>query len=356
MKHQIPNILVVDDVVANLVVLGDIIRAAGYNPRPVTSVVQAQKAIDACIPDLILLDISMPETDGFEFCRKLKAEHETKDIPIVFISARNATQDKIKAFELGAVDYISKPFETSEVTHRIATHLKLYSMQNQLEAYNKKLNNIINQQMKTIAENQKKVIYTLTKVLGLTCKESELHLSRTSKLCRLVALSLDCLDYKGIINHADFAHTIEVAAPLHNIGSIARYQHSEEGIYVSPTEEKDDIWSDTEYGVKVLNQILKLDEDNVFITMAMEMVASRYEKWDGSGGPKGLVGEHIPLSARILAIVDTYDVLRSEKQKQSLTSSEESMTHIMEESGKSFDPFIVKVFNQLEPQFSKYYE
>ena len=124
-NNQKLNILIVDDVSTNLVILSEMIKTAGYIPRPVISVKQAQAAIAQKIPQLILLDISMPEVDGFEFCTMLKSDVKTRDIPIIFISALDSVEDKIKGFKLGAVDYIAKPFEKEEVTLRLNTHLKI---------------------------------------------------------------------------------------------------------------------------------------------------------------------------------------------------------------------------------------
>ena len=146
-KEQKPNILIVDDVSANLVLLSEIIKSAGYVPRPVISVKQALAAINQKSPHIILLDITMPEINGFDFCSMLKADVKTRDIPIIFISALDSVEDKIKGFKLGAVDYIAKPFEKEEVTLRLDTHLKIYKMQQELETYNKKLHKVVNTQI-----------------------------------------------------------------------------------------------------------------------------------------------------------------------------------------------------------------
>lgn len=355
MSEQIPNILVVDDVVANLAILSDIIQTAGYKPRPVKSVMQAEKAIEKCIPQLILLDVSMPEVDGFEFCSKLKNSIITRDIPVIFISAKSDTNDKVRAFELGAVDYISKPYEKAEVLHRITTHLKISSMQNQLEAYNRKLNSIINQQVKTIVESQRKLILSLSSVLCVTGYETEIHIERVSKICRLIALSLECIEATGIMAGKDFAHTIEISAKVHDIGCL-RIDHK---ILDKPGKlsyyERKEVQKHSRIGEYILEEISGIDKENIFIKMAREIAISHHEKWDGSGYPYGLSETNIPLSARIMAVVDTYDVLRSEKCYKSAYSHEESISIIHSEAGRSFDPLIVKIFGQLEPQIVKYY-
>ncbi|MGN1084459.1 MAG: response regulator, partial [Lachnospiraceae bacterium] len=149
---QEANILIVDDVRANLVALTEMVRKAGFLARPVTSVKQAMQAIDAMLPHLILLDITMPEMDGFEYCAMLKKDVRTRAIPVIFVTALASTQDKIRGFHLGAVDFIVKPFEQEEVTMRINTHLKNYRMQQELESYNKRLYKLIQDQMNRITE------------------------------------------------------------------------------------------------------------------------------------------------------------------------------------------------------------
>lgn len=140
---EVPNILIVDDVGKNMAILTGIIRMAGYMPRLVYSAKQAICAIESKTPHLILLDISMPEIDGFDLCSMLKKKASTREIPVIFISALNSTEDKIRGFKLGAVDYITKPFDEEEVLLRINTHLKIYTMKRELEAYNKRLCKII---------------------------------------------------------------------------------------------------------------------------------------------------------------------------------------------------------------------
>ena len=154
-EEKIANILIVDDIVANLVVLANMIKQAGYIARPVTSVKQAMQAIEVRIPQLILLDISMPDMDGFEFCEILKRNPTTRDIPIIFISAMNSVEDKIRGFNLGAIDFISKPFELEEVTMRVNNHLKIYRMQQELEENNARLQKLVNEQLDKIAMEQK---------------------------------------------------------------------------------------------------------------------------------------------------------------------------------------------------------
>ena len=183
--NEQPNILIVDDVSTNLVILSEMVKSTGCIPRPVTNVKQAQTAIDRKIPQLILLDISMPEIDGFEFCAMLKADVKTRDIPIIFISALDSVEDKIKGFKLGAVDYIAKPFEKEEVTLRLNTHLKIYRLQQEMEAYNRKLHQVVNEQITRGAEEQKNVLNALADILNMQSDIYEKDISMISTNCRM---------------------------------------------------------------------------------------------------------------------------------------------------------------------------
>lgn len=153
--HHVPNILIVDDLSANLAMLTEIIKSAGYIARPVHNVKQAIKELNSQLPSMIILDVSLPGTDGFEFCAMLKKNPVTRNIPVIFISAFDSPEARIKGLKLGAVDFIAKPFEIEEVILRIRTHMKLYKKQQNLESYNKKLFKIISEHVNQIYEEQK---------------------------------------------------------------------------------------------------------------------------------------------------------------------------------------------------------
>lgn len=348
--YEIPNILVVDDINANLFVLTEMIRNAGYISRPVTSARHAMSAIEALYPNLILLDISMPEIDGFEFCRMLKENVNTRDIPVIFISALNSMEDKIRGFKMGAVDYIAKPFEAEEVLLRINTHLKIYMMKQELELYNKKLYKIINDQIRKVYEEQRAILYAMAKLAIVKDKTKSEHLERTGKNCRLLAMSMQL--YPKFMDEitGGFIDSIELASPLHDIGEIA----ISDSILLKPTKLDAKEWeimkTHTEIGAKTLQEIYSYCGHNEYIRMAVDIAWYHHENWDGTGFPKGLSKKEIPLSARIVAAVDTYDRLISERCYKHAFSHEESMKIINDFSGKKLDPDIIHVFNRIQNQ------
>ena len=348
--QQIPNILIVDDVPTNLVILSEMIKSVGYTPRPVTSVKQAQAAISQKTPQLILLDISMPDIDGFEFCSMLKADVKTRDIPIIFISALDSVEDKIKGFKLGAVDYISKPFEKEEVTLRLNTHLKIYKMQQELESYNKKLHKMVSAQMERIEEEQKKIFFALASMIESRFENSQGHINTVGNNSRILAISLQFSPKFDKEITTEFIENIEVASLLHDIGSFA----IRDSILLKEGKLDDEEWEivkkHTIIGANQLEEIYKDNSKNDIIKMAIDIAKYHHENWDGSGYPCGLKGEEIPLSARIVAIVDVYDSLNRDRSYRKAYTNERSLEIMREETAKRFDPDMMEIFNKVQKQ------
>ncbi len=341
------NILIIDDVTSNLLVLSDIIRAADCIARPVPSVELAMKAIDAELPNLILLDVTMPQMNGFEYCRILKDDVRTRDIPVIFISGLSSPEDHVKGFENGAVDFITKPFERTEVLMRVNTHLRTYRMHRELVISNKKLHNLVSAQLRQIEEERKNMALGLAELAEDRDDGTGQHLVNISKNSRLIATGLSLTHkYEKVIN-SEFINTIEIASKLHDIGKMAIPDKIllKEG----PLSGKDRsiMMMHTIAGVETLNGIYAKNSQNGFIKMAIDIAYYHHEKWDGSGYPCGLEGAGIPLSARIMAVVDTYDALVSERCYKAGYSHEKAIEIIRGESGKSFDPDIVNIFCRL---------
>ena len=352
-RNEDINILIVDDVTSNLVILTEMIQKAGYSARPVTSAVQAIKAIEVNVPQLILLDISMPEVDGFEFCSLLKSDVRTRSIPIIFISALNSASDKVKGFNLGAVDYISKPFEIEEVTSRINTHIHIYNLHKELEIHNKRLHKLVNSQLKKISDDQKNIIFALAKLTEARDNTSKNHLNKVAKNSKILAMSLQLSpQFEDEISN-NFVEAIELAAPLHDIGMIT----VSDNIVLKPgelnQEEMEKVKTHTKVGANTLSEIYSNNEHNEFIKMAIDISQYHHERWDGKGYPNGLKGTDIPIAARITSIIDVYDVLLHERSYKRAYSKEESIKIMNEEAGSRFDPAIIDVFNKIINQLKK---
>lgn len=346
-----PNILVIDDVSSNLIVLTEMIRKAGYIARPVASAKQAVNAIEALLPDLILMDISMPEIDGFVFCTILKKNANTRDIPVIFISALDSIESKIKGFQAGAVDYITKPFDMDEVKLRIHTHIELYKTRHELEIYNKKLYLIINDQLRKISEKQKSIMKALAKLMAKRDNNSALHMENVGKNSKLLAMSLQMSpQYISQITNS-FVEAIELAASLHDIGKMIISNNILQKKNNILPEEIELVKTHTTLGAELLEELYQLDSQNDILKLAMEIARYHHEKWDGSGYPTGISGDAIPLSARIVCVVNEYDLLINDYKKA--YSHERSMEIINEISGTILDPYVVLVFNKIQYQLKK---
>jgi len=339
------NILVVDDTPANLTLLSSMLREKGYGTRPVLSGKLALKAIEKEIPNLILLDINMPEMNGFEVCEHLKQDTRYKDIPVIFISALNETLDKVRAFGSGGVDYITKPFQFEEVEARVETHLKLRRYQVYLE-------DLVSEKVKEIFESQMSTIFALSKLAESRDNDTGAHLERVQIFCRIISerLSLDS-PYRIIIEE-NFIHNISNASPLHDIGKVAIPDH----ILLKPGKltpaEFEEMKTHTIIGANTLEAVNQLYPKNTFINMGISIARSHHERWDGKGYPDRLKGADIPLAARIMSVVDVYDALRSKRCYKESFSRLQCQNIIESESGRQFDPILIDYFSSLEEEFN----
>lgn len=344
--YEKPNVLIVDNISSNLAILSEIVQDMGYTPRPVICAHQALDEVESQSPYLILLDISVPDIDGFELCTILKKNVNTRNIPVIFMSVLNSPEDKIKGFQLGAVDFITKPFEIEEVTYRINIHLKAYQIQQELEAYNKKLYKIISNQIIKIYDEQKNILFALAKISEKRSDKSKGHLERICKFSRLLAISMQLSTrFMDEINN-NFIETIELAAALHDIGRVAIDDRMLSNKEKLNQEEINILRSHTELGANILMEIYSHNKNNDYVKMAIDIAWFHHENWDGSGFPKGLSGNDIPLSSRIVSIINKYDYLICKCN----LSTDTSLKMIEDNSGIEFDPEIVKIFIKIQNQ------
>lgn len=349
--QKIPDILAIDDTPANLQLLGGMLKERGFRVRPVPSGKLGILAAKKELPDLILLDINMPGMNGYEVCQHLKSDPELAHIPVIFISAMNDTLDKVKAFTMGAVDYITKPFQMEEVYARVDTHLELHFLQMQLEAQNKNLQRLVTEQVNEINSSQLSTILALSKLAEQRDDSTGKHLERVQQLCRILAGRLSCLArYRTHISDC-YMDNIFHASPMHDIGKVA----VSDSILLKPgplaPEEFEIMKRHTIIGAETLSEVYELYPGNAFINMGRVIARHHHERWDGKGYPDGLSGSSIPLSARIMALVDVYDALRSKRCYKPPFSHEKAMEIIKEGKGTQFDPELVDAFIEVSEEF-----
>ena len=342
------NILIVDDVLTSLAVMSDIVKSAGFIARPVQNVKQAMEAIEAMPPDLILSDISMPDIDGYEFCEMLKANPKTADIPVIFISAMDDANSRKKGYNVGAVDFIIKPFDFDEVRLRIDTQMKNLVMQRELEEYNKRLHRMMNTQIAKITDDQRYLIYGLVRLAESREDTTGPHMLNVSANSAFLAQSLQLSpEYEKYISN-NFIEDIGLAAPLHDIGTLTISDRILLKKGKLTPDEMIVMKTHAEIGARTFSEVYSHNEFSRYLGIAIDIEYYHHENWDGTGYPKGLKGKSIPISARIFSLVDVYDTLTRDKCYRDAYTHEEALDIIKGESGKSFDPSIVDIFFKIQ--------
>lgn len=347
------KILIVDDNETNLKILTLILKKDAYrvlqvtDPKVVRSLVLQEK------PDLILLDVNMPDINGFDLAERLKKDPQVEDIPIIFISALSNSSDVAKGFAVGAVDYITKPYKAEEARVRIKTHLKMVDMKKELEEKNKHLMQIVEQQVRKTSEAQMETIFSLAKLAQSRDDDTGKHLERVQKYCYALATELaKSSPYKNEITKS-FVKNIVYASPLHDIGKVA----ISDSILLKPgrltPEEFNKMKYHTTYGADTLSEVHKKFGTNDFIEMGVYIARYHHERWDGSGYPENLQGEDIPLCARIMAIADVYDALASRRVYKDAFPHEKCVDIMKEGRGTQFDPYILDAFMTINQEFKK---
>lgn len=345
------TVMLVDDTPANLEVLREMLQQQGYRILLFPSGKTALRALERNLPDLILLDILMPEMDGFEVCHRIKADQRFRDIPVIFISALDDTANKIRAFNEGGVDYITKPFQEQETLARVDIHIRLKRMQQELKDHTVRLEELVKEKVQEISSSQMATIHAMSKLAEYRDDHTGQHIERTRELCRMLAVELRRNpDYSSMIDDT-FIDNIYHASPLHDIGKVG----VPDGILLKPgkltPEEFEVIKEHAAIGAATLDCVRDKYPKNEFIKMGIDLARYHHERWDGTGYPEGLAGEDIPLSARIMALVDVYDALRSERPYKKPFPHDESCRIIKEGRGSHFDPAVVDAFFKVESRF-----
>ncbi len=350
-KKEAPQILIVDDIDMNVEILNNIISHEGYGTLCALSVREALELMMENTPSLILSDLSMPEIDGLEFCRMLKEDPATRDIPFVFISVLNTSEEKKQAFLAGAVDFIPKPFDAVEVIMRVNNHLNSYRLKQQMSEHNRMMHKLIESQQEQIEREQKNVLLAISKVIERCNTGEKNHLENVGYNCGLLAQGLQLLPaYENEIND-EFVEAIEMAAKIHDIGGFVltggNFAKSE-GVRKWSMEH---IARCADTASEVLEDICAGQKPGRLLFMAITIATKHHAHWDGTGYP-ALKGSEIPLEARISALANHFDHLTMAGEGGGL-SAEESLKIINEKSGNCFDPDIVKVFNKIWRQLRR---
>jgi len=324
MEQSKATILIVDDAPENI----DILRGLLKDEYKIKVAINGAKALKIAQTtphlDLILLDVMMPEMDGYEVCRQLKNQISTATIPVIFVTAKGETDDETLGFDLGAVDYITKPISPPIVKKRIQIHLALHNEKRLLEAE-------VRKRTQELEASRKEIIACLGKAAEYKDNDTGMHVERMSHYAKVLGLATGMTEEE--------ACALQETAPMHDIGKIGLPDY----ILQKPAKlNEDEIKKMREHpqiGVDILG-----GQTCLLLNMARSIAISHHEKWDGSGYPYGLKGEEIPLYGRIAAIADVFDALTTQRPYKEAWPVEEAIKFLKEESGKHFDPQLIELF------------
>jgi putative two-component system response regulator len=358
------TILVVDDAPQNLTLLGELLRST-YRVRAANS---GERALRAAVteprPDLILLDVMMPEMDGYEVLRRLRAERATRDIPVIFITAMNGTENEEHGLALGAVDYITKPIQPAIVLARVRTHVELKQARDRLAGENEWLEAEVARRTQEIILVQDLSVRALACLAEARDNETGHHILRTQNYVELLAQHLS--------GHLRFAAALEgrqlslivKAAPLHDIGKVG----VPDAILCKPgrlsAEEFEIMKGHARIGCTAIERAMEQalggsvrdgtreQTSFPFLQVAKEIALCHHEKWDGSGYPSGLAGDDIPVSARLMALADVFDALTTRRVYKPPMPLAAATDLIVDGRGRHFDPDVVDAFMSCHAAFA----
>jgi len=331
------TILVVDDTPANINLLYNILQ----DDYKVKAAPSGQKALeilenDTSI-DMVLLDIMMPRMDGYEVCKIIKENPVTAPIPVIFVTALSEHGNEEKGLALGAVDYITKPINPAITRARIKTHLALYNQNRELERK-------VDERTRELQETRLSIIRRLGRAAEFKDNETGLHVIRMSHYSRLISESM-----AG--EATEWTDLVFQASTMHDVGKIG----IPDGILLKAGRLDEDEWKVMKkhplFGAEIIGE-----HPSRLLQMAKEIALSHHEKWDGSGYPTGLVGEAIPISARIAAVADVFDALTTERPYKNAWGVEDAVAYIDKACGKEFDPTVVEHFHRVLPEILLYKE
>ena len=347
-----PTVLVIDDAPDNLTLMSGLLKDRYKVKVANHGKLGLKVALAAPPPDLILLDIMMPDLDGYEVCRRLKSNPASRAIPVIFLSAKTDVQDEEKGLLLGAVDYISKPISPSLMLARVATQIALHAKTESVRVDSTVRDQEQARQIADLSAAQDVTILAMTSLAETRDSDTGNHIRRIQHYVQALAQSLK--------DHPRFADQLGPqaisllfkSAPLHDIGKFG----IPDRILLKPSslspEEFEIMKTHTTLGFEAIEQAEKaLGLQAPLLRTAKEIVLSHQEKWDGSGYPQGLKGDEVPMSARLMAVADVYDALISQRVYKAALPHDRAVQIVFQGRGSHFDPDMVDAFIGIQDEF-----
>lgn len=346
-------ILVVDDDKTNLM-LAQKILLPDYRIAATNSGMAALKYLENNRPDLILLDINMPEMDGFEVMSRIIQNEKTASIPVIFLTADNQADTEIRCFQMGAMDFVAKPFIPDVLLSRVSKTIELEQYRSNLEKMVKEQADMLMEDARRLSNIQDSVIIGMANLIESRDGSTGKHVKNTQIYVKMIAEEL----YKRRLFSdeltEDFIEELRKAAPLHDVGKIK----VSDSVLMKPgkltDEEFETMKTHTTQSKKIIRMIIGDVEDSDYVKIVEDIAMYHHERWDGSGYPMGLAGEDIPLAARIMAVADVFDALYEERvYKPPIRPIERILQIMMEGRGTQFDPVIIDVFMEMIPEMKE---
>ena len=352
MENSRYKIVIVDDNMTNLIVAKNAI-ADMHDVFTAPSGKRLFLLLEKLTPDMILLDVEMPEMDGYEVIKILKSEENTTDIPVIFLTSHIDPVSEVKGLSLGAIDYITKPFSRELLLKRIELHMLVEIQRKELKNYSQNLEIMVNRKTQTVFGMQNAILKTVAELVESRDNITGGHIERTqSCLSLFISLLLEHGIYVEEFTSWDISLFI-MSSQLHDVGKIS----IKDNILMKPgkltVDECEEMKKHTTYGVSIIEKIEASIPESAFLRHARLLAGNHHEKWNGSGYPNGLKGEDIPLQGRLMALIDVYDALTNERPYKKAFSHQESIEIIREGIGTDFDPLLSRVFVENEKEFEK---
>lgn len=352
MLNSKETVLIVDDIPQNISLMVELLQGSFHllvanSGKRALEILASEK-----VPDLVLLDVMMPGMDGYEVIRIMKSHAHSRDIPVIFVTAKTDVVDETRGLALGAVDYIAKPVNPDLLLARINVHLRVHAAETALRKRALDLEDEVQQRTSENRIFQDVVIRAMASLAETRDNETGNHIIRTQNYVRLLASHWSRCSYRREDLSDDYIRQLYVCAPLHDIGKVG----IPDEILLKPgkltAEEFEIMKSHTTVGYEAIVRAERASGRSFdFLEPAKEIALYHQEKWDGSGYPYGLKGDAIPLSARLMAIADVYDALISVRVYKQAYSHEQSLQIMSEGKGRHFDPLLFDCFMELADEF-----
>ena len=351
------RIIMVDDNMANLTMGRNMLKTF-YEVYPAPSAAKLFEIIENIVPDLILLDIAMPEIDGYEAIKKLKADPRFADIPVIFLTAKNDEESELQGFNLGATDYVSKPFSAPLLLKRIENQLLIVRQKKELLASHAALKDYANNLEEKVREKTAEVINLQNAILATVAELVEFrdnltggHVMRTQLYMKALIEELIRVDVYGEKTSEWDLDFLLPSVQLHDVGKIAITDLILNKPGKLTPEEFEVMKTHVTVGVDAIEKIMSNTAEHAFLRYTLYITGTHHEKWDGTGYPLGLKGLNIPLEGRLMAIADVYDALISERPYKKAFTHEEASKIIEESAGTHFDPVLVDIYRSVADEF-----